>query len=213
MNRNALIIVLCSTTFLSGCTSNLSDQSLTKAQGVFGGCLAGALLGHTVRNDKKGVMTGCLVGGAVGYAYGDHVASKKAQYDSQEKYLQAVIDEGKTIAENTQHLNKQLRTEIQNIERRQQLLAKQIQDQKQANHTLAALQSETSTWIKKTESAIAQVETEISIQKQVFNDENNNTVPRLVKVGKAQISGLESEERALKIALAQLKLIDERRAI
>lgn len=79
---------------LAGCAQT-QDGRLTQAQGAgigaAGGAIAGALLGSLSGNAGRGALIGAAVGGAGGFAYGTHVAKRKAQYASTEAWLDACI--------------------------------------------------------------------------------------------------------------------------
>jgi len=66
------------------------DGRNTQAQGTLIGGAAGGLLGAAL-GGKKGALIGAGVGAAGGFAYGTHIANKKAQYKSTEDWLDACI--------------------------------------------------------------------------------------------------------------------------
>jgi len=84
---------------LSQCAST-QDGQLAQAQGTGMGAVGGALLGAglgalTGNSDavKKGALIGAGIGAAGGFAYGTHIANKKAKYKSTEEWLDACISE------------------------------------------------------------------------------------------------------------------------
>jgi len=66
------------------------DGRKTQGQGTAIGAGAGALVGGLL-GGKEGALWGAGIGAAGGFAYGTHVANKKAQYKSTEAWLDACI--------------------------------------------------------------------------------------------------------------------------
>ena len=70
--------------------ANTSDGRLAQGQGTAIGAGGGALIGALI-GGRKGALIGAGVGGLAGFAYGTHIANKKAQYKSTEEWLDACI--------------------------------------------------------------------------------------------------------------------------
>lgn len=78
--------------------ANTDDGRLAQGQGTALGAAGGALLGAgigalTGNSDsvRKGALIGAGAGAIGGFAYGSHIANKKAQYKSTEAWLDACI--------------------------------------------------------------------------------------------------------------------------
>lgn len=76
---------------LSHCAAT-QDGQLAQAQGAGIGALGGGLLGAAI-GGRQGALLGAAIGGAGGFAYGTHIANKKAQYKSTEEWLDACISD------------------------------------------------------------------------------------------------------------------------
>lgn len=76
---------------LSQCAGT-QDGQLAQAQGTGLGALGGGLLGAAI-GGRQGALIGAAIGSAGGFAYGTHIANKKAQYKSTEEWLDACISE------------------------------------------------------------------------------------------------------------------------
>lgn len=74
---------------LSQCAGT-QDGQLAQAQGTGIGAIGGGLLGAAI-GGRQGALIGAAIGSAGGFAYGTHIANKKAQYKSTEEWLDACI--------------------------------------------------------------------------------------------------------------------------
>jgi len=96
--------------------ANTSDGRLAQGQGTAigagGGALIGALLGG-----RKGALIGAAAGGLAGFAYGTHIANKKAQYKSTEEWLDACIAQAKSKRNEAVAYNHQLNNKLASLER------------------------------------------------------------------------------------------------
>ncbi len=71
--------------------ANTSDGQLAQGQGTAIGAGVGALAGNLIGRNTQGTLIGAGIGGLAGFAYGTHVANKKASYASTEDWLDACI--------------------------------------------------------------------------------------------------------------------------
>jgi uncharacterized protein YcfJ len=89
-------VLVASTLLISSCAQS-DDGRTTQAQGTGIGALlgagAGAILGNQSGHAGEGALIGAALGGAGGFAYGTHVANKKAKYKSTEEWLDACISD------------------------------------------------------------------------------------------------------------------------
>jgi uncharacterized protein YcfJ len=75
--------------------ASTSDGQLAQAQGTGIGALGGGLLGAAI-GGRQGALIGAAIGGAGGFAYGTHIANRKAQYKSTEEWLDACITQAES---------------------------------------------------------------------------------------------------------------------
>ena len=92
-----IVSVLLVTVLLTGC-AGLKDKTRTLTEGATAGAVTGAVIGAGIgyaAGGKEGAVKGAIIGAAAGMiggaAYGTHAANRKAQYVSQEDYLDACI--------------------------------------------------------------------------------------------------------------------------
>lgn len=95
--------------------ANTSDGRLAQGQGTAIGAGAGALLGAAL-GGRKGALIGAAIGGAGGFAYGTHIANKKAQYKSTEEWLDACIVQANTKRREAVAYNHQLNNKLASLE-------------------------------------------------------------------------------------------------
>lgn len=107
---------------LNGCvTAMIEDdrqRTVTEAALLGGGsgALIGGLLGEFVKGQPVlGAIVGAVLGTTAGGAYGNHVANKKAEFASQEAYLDACILEAEQILQQTKQYNRALRGDIRSL--------------------------------------------------------------------------------------------------
>src|SRR5262247_3657698 len=95
------------TGLLAGC-AELSDTQRTTTESTLLGTGAGADVGAGV---------GAVVGAGAGYAWGSHVASKRAAYARQEEYVEALLASARETQEQTRQYNAALTGDIQRLDR------------------------------------------------------------------------------------------------
>ncbi len=104
-----------------GCAQT-EDGRLTQAQGAgigaVGGAALGGLVGALTGNVKEGLLIGAAVGGTSGFAYGTHVAGKKAKYASTEAWLDACIAEARKRNSEAYSYNRDLNKRVAALESR-----------------------------------------------------------------------------------------------
>jgi uncharacterized protein YcfJ len=104
--------------------ANTQDGRLTQAQGAGMGAVGGALLGAGIgalsgNSDavKKGALIGAALGTAGGFAYGSHVANKKANYASTEKWLDACIADAESKRKAAVAYNSRLSNQLARLQK------------------------------------------------------------------------------------------------
>ncbi len=112
----SLWLVVAVTVGLSSCTNIQDDGTRTRTEGTLAGAgigaLAGAIIGNQSGNAGAGALIGGAVGGLAGLAYGNHVANKKAQYRSEEAWLDACIAQARSTNQAARDYNRQLSIRI-----------------------------------------------------------------------------------------------------
>ena len=100
------------------------DGRLTQAQGTGLGALGGALIGGAIgaatgNSDAalKGAAIGAGIGGVGGFAYGTHIANKKAQYKSTEEWLDACITQAESKRRDAIAYNNRLNNQLARLQR------------------------------------------------------------------------------------------------
>lgn len=139
----APVAALTASAFLFSSCAQSSDGQLAQAQGTGIGALlgagAGAIIGNQSGRAGEGALIGAALGGLGGFAYGSHIANKKAQYKSTEEWLDACIaDAGKKRQSAIAYNNK--------LDQRISSLQQQIRAAKASGNSakLAALKKEIS---------------------------------------------------------------------
>ncbi len=218
-----IILLTLAITFSGGCAT--TDSGKTKTEGAGIGAVMGAIVGTVAASfrcdsDKKdcakarrqGATVGAVAGGAAGYAYGTHVANKKTEYASEEAYLNDVIANAAKVAEEAKVYNVDLKKQLTVLDKKKSELISATDRQEQNKASIRKNNEELITTIKQTENELKLVTNEISIQNKVIERERESAPARLINVALGGVTELEIQERALQQSLAQLKLIDNRRA-
>lgn len=192
---------------LSSCAT---DSERAGSEGALLGGLVGGVIGN-VLDDERGAMVGAFFGSMLGSKWGTHVASKKAEYESQEAYLGDVIAAAEKVASDAESYNKMVSNRIVQLEQREKELKISKATYQEQQIQLKKFESELELALNKTNTNIEVVAREIEIQNRVIAEEKSSADPQFVKVATGGISDLEIQQRALRRALAQLNRIDERR--
>lgn len=110
------------TMLFSSCATT-KDGRLTQGQGAVGGAVAGALLGALVgaatgnyNQAAQFAAIGAGAGAIAGFAYGSHVAKKKAQYAKQEDFLDFAVAQAEKNNAEAVAANQKLAGEVQRLE-------------------------------------------------------------------------------------------------
>jgi chromosome segregation ATPase len=164
---------------LVGC-SGMTDAQRTKAQGTAVGTGVGAAVGAGLgallgggRGAAIGAAVGAGVGAGAGYAWGAHVASKKANFARQEDYLDAVIASARATNEQTRQYNAALATDIQRLDQQTAQLVQQYNQRRVAKSALAQSHQEAEAKLTEARQHLQKVENEIAIQQRVLNQEKD----------------------------------------
>jgi|JI6StandDraft_1071083.scaffolds.fasta_scaffold66449_3 uncharacterized protein YcfJ len=118
-----IVIAVLITSLLGSCTNIKNDGTRTRTEGALAGSIGGALLGAgigalTGRGGSAilaGALAGAAAGGIGGYAYGNHVANKKASYASREQWLKACISQAKAANQKARNYNSSLTAQVNRL--------------------------------------------------------------------------------------------------
>ena len=147
--------------------------------GLGAGALLGGLAGALIGGDSKGALIGAAIGaaagGAAGYAYGDHVASQKAKYASEEDWLDQCISSARQVNQETLAYNNQLRTDIAQLDAETHRLEKQYAARQASKKTLLAEKTRIDAAIKTTDEKLARARFELDSQKQAVVQVKENS--------------------------------------
>lgn len=221
MRKTASMILV--TGLLAGC-AGLSDSQRTTTESTLIGTGAGAAVGAGVgalvgggRGAAIGAGVGGVVGAGTGYAWGSHVASKKAEYARQEDYVNALLASARETQEQTRQYNAALTTDIQRLDRE---TARLVQQYKQRRITKSALQRSrqaTAAKLAEAEQQLQHVESEIHIQQRALQQEQDlartTRVPSHIRAIHAEIGQLERQRGVLAQQVQTLASINARLAV
>src|SRR5262249_11063909 len=173
MMRKTVSMILV-TGLLAGC-AGLSDTERTTTESTLIGTGAGAAVGAGIgalvgggRGAAIGAGVGGVVGTGAGYAWGSHVASKRAEYARQEDYLKPLRASARETEEQTRQYNAALTAEIQRLDRETARLVHQYQQRRIARSALQRSRQETAAKLAEAEQRLQHVETEIQMQQRAL---------------------------------------------
>ena len=204
-----------------GCANIQNDGTRTRTEGtlvgVGAGAGVGALLGQIIGQDTKGTLIGAgigaLLGGLSGFMVGDHVADKKAQYASQEAWLDACIaDAHKNNTELAQY-NAQLGKEIADLDKKSRTLAAEYKKNKQNKDKLVAEKKAIDEQRKDLGDAIAALETRLQKDRSVANDARASKNTKEAAAMDKEIAQLEKQIAQMKDYNRKLANISVRMAV
>jgi len=132
------------------------DGNTTQAQGAGLGALGGAMLGAGIgaiggNSDsvRRGALIGATVGGVGGFAYGTHIANKKASYRSTEEWLDECISQAESKRRAAVAYNSRLSNQLARLQREVRL-AKAAGDRNKLSSLKREISSERSAAQKET---------------------------------------------------------------
>ncbi len=191
--------------FLPACSNIQDDQTRTKTEGTLVGAGAGAVLGAVVGGlvgGRRGALTGAAIGagagGLAGYAYGSHVADKKAEYADREEWLDACLTQAERTRRETAAHNDKMRAELVRLRQETQQLEAAYQQRRVKRSALLAEQKKIEQRLALNEQRMERTQAEISRQSGVVRqarEAGDNT----------QAARLETEVRSMREQVDQLK--------
>jgi len=203
--------------FMTGC-AGMTDQQRTVSEGTgagaAGGAILGAIVGQLIGKDTKGTLVGAAIGAAVGgglgTAYGNHVASKKAEYASQEEYLNACIASAQQINEETRQYNASLENEIKGLDREVNSLLSKYKRKKVSKSQLEKEQQKVQAKFSEAQAKLKAAQDEVEIQKQVLASERGKSKAELAESLDKEIALLEKSAKELDQQTQALASINQR---
>ncbi|MGE4293848.1 MAG: hypothetical protein AB7E32_16765 [Desulfovibrio sp.] len=219
----SLVLILCLTvgglSTLGGCAK--TDRGQTQQEGATtgaaGGAILGAILGAIIGGDAEsaawGAAIGAAAGGVAGYAYGTHVADKKAEYAKQEDWLDACVASLEQTNAETKAYNAQLATEIKELDAQSTTL---LADYNKKNTDKDALLAEKEVVDKKlaeANEALGKAKWELDNQQTVLADANASGATTQAKELDSRIATLKAEIAKLESQTEQLASMSSRMAV
>jgi hypothetical protein len=200
---------------LTGCAT---DAQKTKTQGALAGAAMGGAAG-ALAGGKKESIAGAVVGGIAGVMYGTAVAKKKAELAQREDALKASAAKAEQLAQEMRQNNAVLTTDIEGLEQNI-LQLKQDKLSQQARNALAQSNRErTKVLLSGVDLQLQIVKAEIGRQQALYESEErlareskDNSLNPGMQLVAAGVRDLQSHERSLELAKAQLERIDPQRA-
>ncbi|MDR0882729.1 MAG: hypothetical protein LBP55_09360 [Candidatus Adiutrix sp.] len=99
----ALALIMAMTLSTASCANIANDRTRTQTEGTLAGAGVGAAIGGLIgalTGNRNTALAGAAIGAGVGalggLAYGTHVANKKAEYATEEEWLNACIQEAQS---------------------------------------------------------------------------------------------------------------------
>lgn len=198
---------------LSGCATG-SDQRRTKAEGAAVGAAVGGLAGFLI-GDGRGALIGAAAGAGLGYLAGREVAKRKAEYATQEEFLEAEAARTAEYNETMRAYNAKSRQELATLEEEVESLRQAYEEGAEEKDALLARQAEVQKRIQENEELEEELVGELAIQKAIIEEERQSLPeddPRIAALEK-EVQELQANIAALGEGSAQLARIDERLSI
>jgi len=209
----AIILLIFAAVVMSGCVTG-SDQRRTKAEGTAVGAALGGLAGYLI-GDGKGAAIGAAAGAGLGYLAGREVAKRKAQYVSQEEFLEAEAARTAEYNETMRAYNTKSMQEIAALEEEVESLRQAYEEGAEEKDTLLARQAEVQKRIQENKELEEELKGELAIQEAIIKEESQTLPeddPRIAALEK-EVQELQANIAALAQGSAQLASIDERLSI
>jgi uncharacterized protein YcfJ len=207
----SLVIVL---VLLTACAT---DQQRTRTQGTAAGAVGGAAVGALI-GGKGAAGKGALVGAAIGLLAGDAVAKKKAAYAQREALLRGSADRAQQLAQQLRQQNEITTVQIAALGKDIKRLKAQKLSATARKNRAAENQTRLAGLMKGIDDQLVQVKAEITQQQTLLADEqrkaaesHDNTLEPSMQLVSAGVRNLQSSERTLEMAKAQLQLLDPKR--
>ncbi len=207
--KKFLPLLLCVFLVLPACANIKDDRTRTTTEGALAGAGAGAaigaIIGHFAGSAKAGALIGAALGGATGAMVGDHIADKKEQYATREKWLDACIASATQKNRELAAYSHRLRQESIHLDRVSKQMAEQYQQQKLTRDHLRKANASYTKKKQEIDNYIVTAQTEVAKQKQVLADVQKNN-------DAAYAQKIEYEIAQLEECIAELSALSEEMA-
>ena len=214
MQRSRLIVLLVLVAMvLTGCVTG-SDQGRTKVEGTVLGAAVGGLAGYLI-GDGRGAAIGAAAGAGLGYLAGREVAKRKAQYATQEEFLDGEIARTAEHNQTMRAYNEKSRREVAGLQHEAETLRRAYDAGTEKQETLRARQAEVRKRLAESRQLEEDLEEELAIQTAIIQQEKRELPaddPRIAKLEK-EVRELQANITALSESSTQLAQIDERLSV
>jgi hypothetical protein len=204
----AMILVL-----ISGCVAT-SDQQRTKGEGAVLGAVVGGLVGY-LAGDTKGAVIGAAAGAGVGYLVGNEIAKRKANYATQEDFLNAEIDRTAEFNETTRAYNERNRIEVARLEQESASLRAAYNSGTEKKSVLQTKQVDVRKRLERNKELEKTLLTEMEIQMAILAKERETLPeddPHIARL-EHEVQELQRNIEILREGSTQLARIDERLSV
>jgi Glycine zipper len=197
-----------------GCAN---DQQRTRAEGAGVGAVVGGLLGAAI-GGRDGAAVGAVVGAAGGAVYGDQQAKKKQGLADREDALKLAAARSEQATREARTANEALQRDVAALEESVKRLKTQNMDAGRRAAMAKATQRRMQQALSRVDGQLASVRDEIARQQQVLQRDSELArqappeLPASLRLVRAGVDDLRSQERALEQVKAQLALLDASRA-
>ena len=178
--------------------------------------MLGGLLGYVLGGDnkKRNVAIGAVLGGVAGYAIGNEVARRKAQYASDEAFLDAEIRQATEFNRTAAQYNEQLRTDIAALDQTSRDLEERHRAGLASKQQLADQSAEVKHKLAETQNVYDTLKKEYDVKVAVYQDQQQTRRPddAYLALLQQEIRQLENNLEQLRSESIQLAQIDERLA-
>ena len=213
--RNVGLLVLV-VSVMSGCAS-MSDQQKTTGQAAGVGAMLGALTGGIIGNQSdhaaEGAMIGALAGAAGGALYGNHIANRKAEFASEEEYLDACLAQARQVRDETSQSNELLRSEIEELDQKINETMQASADKESTRDETLALKVELDDKLAKANNNLQAVNDEIRVQQDVVANEGESAGQEQLAHLEETIKELEAQKEELSLYTQQLTDMNSRMSV
>ena len=221
MKRLLTLVIICcmmfSSVMVSGCANIKDDRTRTQTEGTLVGAGAGAAVGAGIgalagggRGAIIGAIIGAVVGGATGYGVGTHIANKKAEYASEEDWLDACLQDAQARNEQLKTHNANLTAEIKQLDTQTAALQKAYAAKGVTKKELDAAQATLSEKIKENKELLAQVDADIAGHQQVVAEAKASNKTEMATQLDAEIVQLQAQKKTLEESINQFAAMSSR---
>jgi hypothetical protein len=202
---------------LAGVTACATDQQRTRTEGTAAGAVGGAAIGALI-GGKGATGIGAGVGALAGLLVGDAVARKKAEYAQREALLRGSADRAQQLAQQLRQQNEITTAQIATLQQEVERLKMEKISATVRKNRMVEDQTRLAGLMQGVDDRLVRVRAEITQQQQLLADEQrkahesrDNTLGPSMQLVAAGVRDLQSSERALETAKAQLQLLDSKR--